>query len=156
LLSSPSLLLLHFPLPFFTSTRSLKPEKESSLAITGLGAVGIAALFASVYLGVQTIIAIDVVQAKLDFAKKFGATHTFLATDPDLVAKVKALTPYNGGVDRAVECSGNVRALKSAWEITKNRGHVVSVGTPGPGTPIPFGIFENLLAAKTCAYSTLA
>ncbi|BGP13563.1 hypothetical protein JCM10213v2_001495 [Rhodosporidiobolus nylandii] len=127
----------------------LKPEKDSSIAIFGMGAVGISALFAARVAGVQQIVVVDVVPAKLELAKKFGATHTFNGKDEDVVKKVKATTLYNAGVKYAIECSGNVQALKTAWEMTANRGHLVSCGTPGPGVSPPFGIFENLLAAKT-------
>ncbi|GAA5865878.1 hypothetical protein JCM8547_005744 [Rhodosporidiobolus lusitaniae] len=127
----------------------LKPEPSSSITIFGMGAVGISALFAAVYLKVETIIVVDVVPAKLALAKQFGATHTFEALDKDVVSKIKAVTPYNGGSKYAVEASGNVGALKTAWEALANRGHLCSVGTPGPGVAPPFGIFENLLAAKT-------
>ncbi|GAA5905648.1 hypothetical protein JCM6882_008737 [Rhodosporidiobolus microsporus] len=127
----------------------LKPEKDASISIFGLGAVGIGALFAAKYLGVQQIVVVDVNPAKLEFAKQFGATHTFSAKDPEVVQQIKATTPYNAGTKYAVECSGIVAALKTAWEATANRGHIVSVGTPGPNTVPPFGIFENLLASKT-------
>ncbi|GAA6042232.1 hypothetical protein JCM8097_005108 [Rhodosporidiobolus ruineniae] len=127
----------------------LKPTPEDSIAIFGLGAVGFAALFAAKYSGCKTIVAVDVVPAKLELAKQFGATHTFNAREPGIVEAIKALTPHNGGVKYAVECSGVVASLKTAWEATAHRGHVVSAGTPGPGTAPPFGIFENLLACRT-------
>ncbi|GAA6003279.1 hypothetical protein JCM10207_001840 [Rhodosporidiobolus poonsookiae] len=127
----------------------LNPEKDSSIAIFGMGAVGISALFAAKHLNVSQIVVVDVVPAKLELALELGATHTFNARDPDVVEQIKKITKYNGGVKYAVECSGSVPALKTAWEVTANRGHLVSCGTPGPGVNPPFGIFENLLAAKT-------
>ncbi|GAA6006340.1 hypothetical protein JCM11491_004920 [Sporobolomyces phaffii] len=127
----------------------LKPAKSSSVSIFGLGAVGAGALFAAKYLEIETIIVVDLVDEKLDLAKELGATHVINAKDPESVAKIKALTKYNMGASYSVECSGNVRALMTAWESLANKGHLVSCGTPGPGTPIPFGIFENLLGSKT-------
>ncbi|GAA6000951.1 NAD(P)-dependent alcohol dehydrogenase [Rhodotorula paludigena] len=127
----------------------LKPEKDSTLAISGLGAVGVSALLAAKYLGVQTIIVVDVVPAKLELAKQFGATHVFNARDADVVDQVKAITPYKGGVKYFVECSGSVPALKAAWAMTANMGTLLSAGTPGPGVQPPFGVFENLVGCKT-------
>ncbi|GAA5919696.1 hypothetical protein JCM1841_005237 [Sporobolomyces salmonicolor] len=127
----------------------LKPPKESSISIIGVGAVGCAALFAAVYLGIKTIVVVDLVDKRLELAKSFGATHTFNAKDPEIVKKIKALTPYNMGTEYSVECTGNKAAIMTAWEALANRGHLVSCGTPGPGNPLPFGIFENLLASKT-------
>lgn len=124
--------------------RRLKPAKSSSVAISGLGAVGAGALFAAKYLGIETIILLDVVPGKLDMAKEFGATHTFNARDADVVEQVRKAT--DGGVDYFVECSGNVRALEAGWAMTANLGTLLSCGTPGPGVNPPFGIFENLVA----------
>ncbi|GAA5947207.1 hypothetical protein JCM3765_001575 [Sporobolomyces pararoseus] len=127
----------------------LKPAKTSSVSIFGLGAVGCGALFAAKHSGVETIIVVDLVGDKLALAKELGATHTINARDPEIVQKIKALTKYNMGATYSVEASGNVKALMTAWESLANKGHLVSVGTPGPGTPIPFCIFENLLGSKT-------
>lgn len=125
----------------------LKPAKNSSVAISGLGAVGAGALFAAKYLGIQTIVLLDVVDGKLEMGKEFGATLTFNARDADVVEQVRKAT--DGGVDYFVECSGNVRALEAGWAMTANLGTLLSCGTPGPGVNPPFGIFENLVACKT-------
>ncbi|GAA5931815.1 NAD(P)-dependent alcohol dehydrogenase [Sporobolomyces koalae] len=127
----------------------LKPAKSTSISIFGLGAVGAGALFAAKYLGVETIIVVDLLDEKLKLAKELGATHTFNAKEDSIVKKMKELTKFGMGTTYSVECSGNTRALMTAWEALANKGHLVSCGTPGPGTPLPFGIFENLLASKT-------
>ncbi|GAA6061594.1 hypothetical protein JCM10212_000902 [Sporobolomyces blumeae] len=147
----------------------LKPSKDSSVSIFGVGAVGAGALFAAKYLGLETIVVVDLVDERLALAKELGATHTFNARDPGLTSKIKAVTKFNMGTTYSVECSGNVKALEAAWSALANRGHLVrsarsrcltatssssmalsrSCGTPGPNTPLPFGIFENLLASKT-------
>jgi aryl-alcohol dehydrogenase len=104
----------------------LKPAKSTSILVVGIGAVGCGALFAAKYLGLETIIAVDLVDEKLALAKDLGATHTFNARDPEIVQKIKALTKYDMGTTYAVECSGNVRAIMMAWEALANKGHLVS------------------------------
>ncbi|KAM0747507.1 alcohol dehydrogenase [Meredithblackwellia eburnea MCA 4105] len=127
----------------------LKPEKKTSIAVFGIGAVGMGAVFAAAYLGVETIIVVDLVPERLELAKKLGATHSVNGKDSDVVAQIKKLTPYNAGAAYAVEATGNVRVLKTAHDALANRGHLLSCGTPGPGHAIPFEIHDNLLASKT-------
>ncbi|ORY75306.1 S-glutathione dehydrogenase [Leucosporidium creatinivorum] len=132
----------------------LAPSSSSSILITGLGAVGFGALFAAAHLKLETIVVVDIVPSRLELAKSLGATHAFNGMDKDVVEQVKAVTKYGGGVNYAVECTGNVRVLKTAYDATANRGHVVSCGTPGPGNPVPIDIFANVIASKT--YSGLS
>ena len=103
----------------------LKPTKSSSVSIFGLGAVGMGALFAAKYLGVSSIIVIDLVEEKLSLARELGATHSVNAKDPDIVKKIKEVTKYNMGASYSVECSGNTKALLTAWESLANKGHLV-------------------------------
>lgn len=115
----------------------LAPSPSSSILITGLGAVGFGALFAAAHLKLEQIIVVDIVPSRLELAKTLGATHAFNGLDKDVVEQVKAATKYGEGVNYAVECTGNVRVLKTAYDATANRGHVVSCGTPGPGNAVP-------------------
>lgn len=104
----------------------LKPTKDSSLVIFGAGAVGTAALWAAVTMGVSTIVMVDLVQSRLDLAKEFGATHTFHGKDPELLSRLKKLGRYGTGVDYAIEATGNVGVLKSAYEAIRPYGTCVS------------------------------
>jgi Zn-dependent alcohol dehydrogenase len=99
-------------------------------AIIGLGGVGLAAVMGAVATGAETVIAIDMFDAKLALARELGATHGFNAADPDLVAKVKEAT--RGGVDAALEFAGSVKALESAYAITRRGGTTVTAGLPNP------------------------
>jgi len=83
------------------------------------------ALFAAKYLGVSSIIVIDLVEEKLSLARELGATHSVNAKDPDIVKKIKEVTKYNMGASYSVECSGNTKALLTAWESLANKGHLV-------------------------------
>ena len=110
----------------------LKPNKDSSLVIFGAGAVGTSALWAAVTMGVSTIIMVDLVQSRLDLAKEFGATHTIHGKDPELLKKLKELGRYGTGVDYAIEATGSVGVLSSAYEAIRPYGTCVSSVLPIP------------------------
>ncbi|MHB8666004.1 MAG: zinc-dependent alcohol dehydrogenase family protein [Burkholderiales bacterium] len=102
----------------------------SSAAVVGLGGVGLSALLGAMAAGARQIVAIDKLDAKLEFARALGATHTFRADDPDLVARVKAVT--HGGVEVAIEAASAVAALDTAYKITRRGGTTVTVSLPPP------------------------
>lgn len=104
--------------------------KLSTLAVIGLGGVGLAALLAGRMLEATTIVAVDLNEAKLAKARELGATATVNAADPDCAAKVRELS--GGGVAYAFEMAGSVRALELAYEITRRGGTTVSAGLPHP------------------------
>lgn len=102
-----------------------------TIAVLGLGGVGMNALFAAVACGAERIIAVDANPEKLGLARQWGATDTFLATDPDCAEQVRAAT--DGGVDTVIETAGNIRAMELAYAITARGGSVVSAGLPAQG-----------------------
>jgi alcohol dehydrogenase len=102
----------------------------STVAVIGLGGVGLASLLGADASGARAIVAIDMSDEKLALAKKLGATHTFNATDPDLVQKVKDAT--KGGVDFAIEMAGSVRAFETAYKVTRRGGTTITAGLPPP------------------------
>lgn len=99
-----------------------------AVAVIGLGGVGMAALMGARAAGASPIVAIDLHSEKLSMAERFGATATFQASDPDLIASVRAAT--RGGVDAALEMAGSVGALNIAWAITRRGGATVTSGLP--------------------------
>lgn len=105
-------------------------EPGCCTAVVGLGGVGLAAVLGAAAAGAETIIAVDTLDSKLEFARELGATHTFNATDPDITAKVKDAT--NGGVDAAMEFAGSARALEGAFAMTKRGGTTISAGLTNP------------------------
>ena len=112
--------------------RSCQVRPGQSVAVIGLGGVGLAALLGAVASGAGPIIAIDLNPAKLDIARELGATHVVLASDPDIVAVVRALT--GGGVDHAIEMAGAVGAFTLAYAITRRGGTTATAGLPPPDT----------------------
>src|SRR6478672_10804018 len=99
---------------------SAKVRPGQSVAVFGLGGVGLNAVMAAKISGASQIIGIDILDSKFPLAAELGCTHTFSARDLDLVQKVKDLT--QGGVDFAFEVSGNKAAMASANAITRKGG----------------------------------
>jgi len=100
-----------------------------SVAVFGLGGVGLAALLGARMAGAQTLVAVDVVAEKLALAAELGATHTVLA-GPETVAEIRELT--GGGVAKAIETVGNAQVLEQAYAATARGGTTVTVGLPHP------------------------
>ncbi|MEQ1440007.1 zinc-dependent alcohol dehydrogenase family protein [Fontimonas sp. SYSU GA230001] len=102
-----------------------------SVAIFGMGGVGLAALLGAVAAGADPIVAVDVLPAKLELAKSLGATHTVLAGGAESVAAIREHT--RGGAAYAIETAGSEAALAQAYAATRRGGMTVTVGLPHPG-----------------------
>ena len=102
----------------------------ASVAVIGLGGVGLASVLGARAAGARHIIAVDLSDAKLDLAKSLGATHAFNAGNPDCQEQIRTLT--SGGVEFAFELAGSVRALDLAYRITRRGGTTVTAGLPPP------------------------
>ena len=102
----------------------------SSVAVVGLGGVGLASILGAVAAGARHVVAVDLSEDKLVLARELGATHTFNAADGELVQKVKDAT--RGGVDFAIEMAGSVRAFETAYRITRRGGTTITAGLPPP------------------------
>jgi len=102
----------------------------ASVAVIGLGGVGLASLLGACAAGARHIIAVDLSDAKLDLAKSMGATHSFNAGNADCQEQIRELT--SGGVEYAFELAGSVRALDLAYKITRRGGTTVTAGLPPP------------------------
>ncbi len=107
-----------------------------SVAVVGLGGVGLSALLAARAAGAGKIVAVDLSDEKLAMAKGLGAHMTINAGDPDCVRKVRAFT--SGGVHVAVETAGSPRALQTAYDVTRRGGTTIAAGMPGPGAEVTF------------------
>jgi alcohol dehydrogenase len=104
--------------------------RGASVAVVGLGGVGLASLLAARMLDAEHIVAIDMNDAKLATAREFGATAVVNAADPDAADKVRDLT--RGGVAFAFEMAGAARAFELAYRITRRGGTTVSAGLSHP------------------------
>lgn len=97
-----------------------------TVAIVGLGGVGLNGLFGAILGGAETIVAIDLSDEKLGLARQLGATHTVNASDPNHVEQVRDIT--GGGVDFAFDLAGTIPAMKTAYAVTRYGGSVVTAG----------------------------
>lgn len=119
----------------------LKPPAGASLAVFGMGAVGLAAVMAAKLVGCTRIIAVDLHAARLDMAAELGATDLIQADDTPSEARVHTLVA--GGVDFAVDASGVPAVMASAIGATHRTGTTLMLGMPPPGATLPLsaGLF---------------
>ena len=102
----------------------------ATVAVVGLGGVGLNALLGAQLVGARRIVAIDIHDDKLALARQLGATDTFDASDPDCVEQVREAT--GGGLEYAFEMAGSVQAMDTAYRVTKRGGTTVTAGLSHP------------------------
>lgn len=114
------------------NTANVRPGQ--SVAVVGLGGVGLAALLGARAAGAEQIVAVDLLPEKLELARRLGATDTVLAGRDETAGEVRAAT--RGGVHAAIETAGVVRAVELAFAITRIGGTTVTAGLSHPDTRI--------------------
>ncbi|MEK5482856.1 zinc-dependent alcohol dehydrogenase family protein [Viridibacillus sp. FSL R5-0888] len=119
----------------------------STVAVIGLGGIGLSALLGAIAAGASEVIAIDINDKKLVQAKELGATAVFNSRDEDVVQQVKKYT--NGGVDYAFETAGVVAALDVAYAVTKRGGVTTTTGLPHPEHQFSFPYVTLTAEEKT-------
>ena len=115
--------------------------RGDSVAVIGCGGVGDAAIAGARLAGAHTIIAVDVDDRKLEWAKEFGATHTINSTRTDPVQRIKDLTGGNG-VNVAIEAVGTPQTYEQAFYSRDHAGTVVLVGVPNPTMKVELPMLE--------------
>jgi Zn-dependent alcohol dehydrogenase len=108
------------------NTASVRPGQ--SVAVFGLGGVGLASVMAAAVAGAHPIVAVDPVQAKRALALELGATHAFAPEEADKA--IKDLT--GGGVDVAFEAAGVPAVLEAAFRAPRRGGTTIAMGLPHP------------------------
>ncbi|WP_196801315.1 zinc-binding dehydrogenase [Bordetella sp. FB-8] len=123
-------------------TNDLKPDTGSTVAIFGLGGIGMSALIATMLFDCARVIAVDVSDEKLALSRSFGATDIINAKSSDPVAALKALT-QGMGVDYAIEASGQVSVIEQAFaSIRRGGGVCVFASHPAHGSRISIDPYE--------------
>ena len=113
---------------------SLQARAGSSIAVFGVGPVGISAILGALVCGCSTIIAVDINPQRLAAAKEFGATHIVNATKEDPVDAIIEIT--GGGVQYSLECVGNPQVLRQAVDVLARLGVCGVIGVVPPGTEV--------------------
>ena len=122
---------------------SAKVKRGESVAIIGVGGVGINIIAGATIAGANPIIAVDLTNEKLAFAKEFGATHTINATNTDPVEAIHQIT--NGGADFAFDAIGGAITISQVLAAVRSG----RVGANRGGTAVIVGIpMESVLLPK--------
>ncbi len=130
-----------------------KVKEKESVAVFGVGGVGLSAIAAAAVVGADPIIAVDLSAEKLEFARKFGATIGVNASEGDPVARVKELT--GGGADYAFDCIGVKKTMEQIIPSVRmgvvggrSGGTAVLVGVPMTGADFPHSTMQELLVGE--------
>ncbi|NMN71549.1 zinc-dependent alcohol dehydrogenase family protein [Rhizobium sp. 57MFTsu3.2] len=119
----------------------------STAVVVGLGGVGLASVLGARAAGASKIVAVDLSEEKLALARELGATATVNGRDADAVEQVREITA--GGADYAFEMAGSVRALESAFGMTRRGGTTVTAGLPPPGAALPVNVVQLVGEERT-------
>jgi S-(hydroxymethyl)mycothiol dehydrogenase len=115
--------------------------RGDSVAVIGCGGVGCAAVAGAAVAGATTIVAVDVDDRKLEWARKLGATHTVNSRSEDAVGRIRELTGGNGA-DVVVEAVGRPETYEQAFYARDLAGTVVLVGVPTPEATVSLPLLD--------------
>ncbi len=120
-----------------------KVEAGASVAIFGIGGIGLSAVIGATMAKASRIIAIDINDSKFELARKLGATDCINPLDFDKPIQDVIIEMTDGGVDYSFECIGNVDIMRSALECChKGWGESVIIGVAGAGQEISTRPFQ--------------
>jgi S-(hydroxymethyl)glutathione dehydrogenase/alcohol dehydrogenase len=123
-------------------------EPGSTVLVVGCGGVGLSAILGAVLVSASQIIAIDVIDAKLELARQMGATHTLNATGLAIPDEVRKLTGGRG-VRYAFEAIGRADTIEAAYESLDAGGKMTIVGQVPDGVRISIDPYEMSDREKT-------
>ncbi|HHC5062665.1 TPA: S-(hydroxymethyl)glutathione dehydrogenase/class III alcohol dehydrogenase [Aeromonas veronii] len=120
-----------------------KVKEGESVAIFGLGGIGLSAVIGARLAKAGRIIAIDINESKFELARKLGATDCINPNDYDKPIQEVIVELTDGGVDFSFECIGNVKVMRAALECChKGWGESVIIGVAGAGQEISTRPFQ--------------
>lgn len=123
--------------------KTAKVQKGDTVAIFGLGGIGLSAVIGATMAGASRIIGIDLNESKFELAKKLGVTDCINPKDFDKPIQEVIVEMTDGGVDFSFECIGNVNVMRSALECChKGWGESVIIGVAGAGQEISTRPFQ--------------
>ncbi len=132
--------------------RTAKVQPGSTVAVIGAGGIGLSAIQGARIAGANKIIAIDMLDSKLELAQSMGATHVVNAGKDDAVAAVKELT--GGGVHNSFEAVGMKQTAEQAFQMLRAGGQATVIGMIPVGTKVELH-GPDLLSEKTLTGSNM-
>lgn len=125
------------------TTNAAKVQKGDSVAVFGLGGIGLSAIIGAQMAGAGRIVAIDINESKFELAKQLGATDCINPQKFDKPIQEVIVEMTDGGVEWSFECIGNVNVMRSALECChKGWGESVIIGVAGAGQEISTRPFQ--------------
>lgn len=120
-----------------------KVQKGDTVAIFGLGGIGLSAIIGARMAGASRIIGVDINEAKFELAEQLGATECINPQNFDQPIQEVIVDMTDGGVDFSFECIGNVNVMRQALECChKGWGESVIIGVAGAGQEISTRPFQ--------------
>ncbi|MFF6878826.1 Zn-dependent alcohol dehydrogenase [Streptomyces sp. NPDC012474] len=132
---------------------SARVRQGETVAVFGVGGVGLSALQAARIAGASKIVAVDVSAEKEELARVAGATDYVVASDAT-AREIRGLTGKQG-VDVAIECAGRAVTIRTAWDSTRRGGRTTVVGIGGKDQQVTFNALEIFHWGRTlsgCVY----
>ncbi|MFJ6000037.1 Zn-dependent alcohol dehydrogenase [Streptomyces sp. NPDC092370] len=132
---------------------SARVRQGETVAVFGVGGVGLSAIQAARIAGASKIVAVDVSAEKEELARAAGATDYLVASDTT-AREIRGLTGKQG-VDVAVECAGRAVSIRTAWDSTRRGGRTTVVGIGGKDQQVTFNALEIFHWGRTlsgCVY----
>jgi aryl-alcohol dehydrogenase len=126
---------------------ALRVGPGESFAVFGSGAVGLSAVMAARVGGATTIIAVDVLPARLELARELGATHVVNGRECDAVAEIQKITRI--GVKHALDTTGNVNVIRGAIEALRMGGVCGILGASAAGAELSFPVSPFMSMSKS-------
>jgi Zn-dependent alcohol dehydrogenase len=134
---------------FGAAENAARVKEGDEIAVFGCGGVGLNIIQGAAHCGAKVIIAVDVDEKKMEFARQFGATHTVSAKDENVIKLVKSHTTQGYGVDAAFDAVGNVNVVKTAQETLCRGGKMILVGVPAMMDKLDLQPFGNIFTERT-------
>jgi alcohol dehydrogenase len=126
---------------------SAKVTAGSTVAVVGLGGVGLSAVLGALAAGASRVVAVDILDRKLDLARQLGASDAFNASTPTAVEEIRAAT--GGGLEYVVETAGAADAMATAYKITRRGGTTVTIGLPPPDATLAVPLVQMVAEERT-------
>ncbi len=124
----------------------LNVEKNNSIAIFGVGGIGSSVLLGAEMVGASPIIAVDINDDKLKFAKESGATHIINSSKENVISRINEIV--EGGVDYSVDCVGVPMVSEAAFESINYSGTAIIAGNAAMGEKISIPPFDLIRGKK--------